>query len=233
MPLIPSDQLPLRTVETLAARPARGPAARPDVQPTPRPWPLESADEVLARRRATRDYTGDALSQRDLATVIERAFAAELALWPGERHGEIGFTIVVAAFRVEGLVSGLYIADPDKGINVNPAQSEPLILEQLRSAYTNAACLVGVCADFAAAGAGKPGYGPLLIRAGTVGYGAWLAAVDIGFAGCAFGAPHHAITEVAQLFDSCSRHVFTVAVGTAAPQPGTIGPATPDEEIQG
>jgi hypothetical protein len=179
-------------------------------------WPLDSANGVLARRRAVRRFSGDEVDPRDVATIAGRAREAERALWPAEAHGTIGFTLLVAAFRVTGLVPGLYLAG-DEASEPSAALAAAGWLDELRGAYADAAFLLLICADIAAAcRAGEPGYGPLLIRAGTVGYGAWLAGVSMGLAGCLYAAPHYLVTQAIREADGRSNHVFTASLGWAA-----------------
>lgn len=174
---------------------------------------------TLARRGAVRRFTGDPVPLADLTGIIERARHAERVLWPADVHGAIRYTILFAANRIAGLVPGLYLADEQDDDGSGPRLvSDNELMSVLRAAYGDAPCLVFVCANFAAARhPGGPGYGPLLIRAGTLGHAVWLSAIDAGLGGCVYGAPHHRVTDIARWADDdWSRHVFTAALGVPA-----------------
>jgi nitroreductase len=226
MPLISTGELPRSVLALLEARGSQPEQTCPPFAATA--WPLEAPENVLARRRAVRQFTDDAVAPQDVETIVEHARQAERSVWPAEAHGVIGYTLVVAAFRITGLVPGLYLvsADPAAG-SFSMLASGPW-LDSLRAAYADAACLLLICADIAAAcRPGAPGYGPLLIRAGTLGHGAWLSAISLGLAGCVYAGPHHRVTEAVRLVDARSNHIFTTSLGRAHPRLGPAG-TTPD-----
>jgi nitroreductase len=212
MPLMTAGELPRHIEALLGTREAS--ASRRGTQVTS--WPLGSPEEVLRRRRATRAFSTDPVPRHDLALIVDRARQAEQALWPAGGHGAIDYTILAAAFRITGLPPGLYRTGRDGDL----APLAAPWLNTLRLAYADAACLLLICADVTAAcRAGGPGYGPLLVRAGTLGHGVWLAAIDLGLAGCVYAGPHHQVTGAARLAGSGCRHLFTASVGRAQPDP--------------
>jgi len=230
MPLIPAEELPHGVLAVLRTRDSwpvetgrRFPAAT---------RPLETAESVLAGRRAVRLFTGEPVAARDVAKIAEHARRAERAVWPAPAHGVIGYTILVAAFRITGLAPGLYLVSEDSSEPFSALPTVPC-LESLRTAYSDAAFLLLVCADIAAACQhGAPGYGPLLIRAGTLGHGAWLGAISLGLAGCVYAGPHHLVTEAVRLLDGRSNHIFTTSLGWAHRPAASCAYGTPDEEAR-
>jgi hypothetical protein len=214
MPLTPAGQLSHSVLDLLKLR-----DGRPDETQQPLmtvPWPSGAANDALARRRAVRHFTDEPISLPALATVIEHARAAGQTVWPAEVHGLVEYTILIAAFRVTGLDPGLYLAGGDTKTDPFSRPTDAPWLDSLRAAYADAACLLLICANITAAcRTGGPGYGPLLIRAGTIGYAAWLSAISLGLAGCVYARPHYRVTEVARLVDGRSNHVFTISLGTA------------------
>lgn len=210
MPVIPAGELALIVHALLGDRqgPAGQSAPGQDRHCLPAHWPLPGAWDVLAQRRAVRQFTSESVALRDVLTIAEQARDAEHAIWPAAVHGDIDYTILIAAFRVAGLEPGLYLAGRE------PASVPFPELDELRTAYADAACLLLICADISAAGPPDgPEYGPLLIRAGTIGYGAWLTAIRLGLAGCVYAAAHHQVTAAARLVDARLNHVFTASAG--------------------
>jgi hypothetical protein len=59
----------------------------------------------------------------------------------------------------------------------------------------------------------------LYLPAAAAGYGAWLAAVSIGLAGCAFGGSNHRVTAAMRHGGEPLRHLFTVAIGYPGGRP--------------
>lgn len=211
------SQAILRQLRARGGQPRDG-VRGPEHQPvTAQAWPPGSDPGSLARRRSDRRFTGDPVPLADLALIIGRAREAERVLWPTDAHGAIRYTILFAAYRIAGLAPGLYLANEREDDGFCLLLTADDWLGVLRAAYSDAACLVFVCADFTAACCpGSPGYGPLLIRAGTLGHAVWLSAIDVGLAGCVYGAPHHHVTDVLRRTDDWSRHVFTTALGVPA-----------------
>ena len=64
----------------------------------------------------------------------------------------------------------------------------------------------------------------MLVRAGTIGHGAWLWAVSAGLAASVYGSTSHHVSAAARQLDVNLRHLFTVALGlplAAAPGMGS------------
>jgi hypothetical protein len=249
MPLIPSGEVPQRIAQALAVRgglshAGRGPSTATATNTAPEtipngnmrggdpachhpPWLPGSIESVMVGRRAVHQFADDELSRQQLTAIADSAYKAEQTVWPAETHGTIRFTILAAAYRVSTLRPGLYLVDPAAADDAfQPLTAGPW-LESLREVYADAACLMLVCADFSGAcRTDGPGYGPLVIRAGTLGYGAWLSAVGLGLAGCVYGATHYRVTETVRQLHAQSRHMFTVAVGRPASTPTLPGNTT-------
>ena len=223
--LIPAGQLSQTVSDLLAVR--RPPlAAAQTAAHRAAAWPLGEPDEVLARRWATRRFTAEPVSPRDLGVMTARALRADEALWPSSRHRELRFTILLAALRVSGLAPGLYRWAPGETGAWAELDEDPW-LSDLPGRYADAPCLVFVCAAIGPACAPDgPGYGPLLVRAGTIGHALWLSALSGGLAGCLFAAPHYRVTAAVRALDGQTNHILTVALGHAAGSaPAAGGPA--------
>jgi hypothetical protein len=214
MPLTPADELSHSVLDLLKLRDGRPVETQQRLMTVP--WPLGAANDVLACRRAVRHFTDEPISLADVATIIEHARTADQTVWPAEVHGSMKYTILIAAFRVNGLDPGLYLAGGDTNTDPFSRLTDTPWLDSLRVAYADAACLLLICGDISAAcRTDGSGYGPLLIRAGTIGYAAWLSAISLGLAGCVYARPHYRVTEAVRPVDGGSNHVFTTSLGTA------------------
>jgi nitroreductase len=181
-----------------------------------RAWLPGSVDEILLRRRSVREFASGPLPVSQLQAAATAARNAEAATWPARSHGTSAFEILVAAFRVDGLPKGMFvIRDAGQTRLAGPGAAR---LDSLRGQYADAPALLLICADLnqACRAAGAAGYPSTLVRAGTMGYAAWLWAISAGLAGSVYGAPSHRVTEVARQLDTNLRHLFTVAIGTPA-----------------
>jgi hypothetical protein len=183
-------------------------------------WLRGSAEEALTQRRSVRAFAAAGVSRSDVLGAIRAARDAEEAVWPPGKHGRMGLGMLVAAFNVDGLTRGLYSA--------REASTEPILLDSaylniLREQYAEAPVLILICADVnqACRDAGEAGYPAALIRAGTVGYAAWLWSVSAGLAGCVYGATSQHASGVGRQWDENLRHLFTVAIGVPA---GAVSP---------
>ncbi|WP_369192350.1 hypothetical protein [Streptomyces sp. R08] len=151
-----------------------------------------------------------------LDQVRQSGLAAERRQWPYEIHGDMGITIAVAAYRVDGLVPGLHlyenVGDGDPQLTVDDADW----LGLLRAKYADAPALLLVCGDLDAACAvhGAAGYPHVLTRCGHAGYAALLSAVSFGLAAAPFGFTVPWPRTVRGLCGEANRnHLFTVALG--------------------
>lgn len=225
MPLIAESSL-LRSMTTHPGRPAvpgeaaapaaSGPApAAADGTPAPYLSQLMPLEEILRRRRSVRRFAEEPVQVHELESVIRHGLAAERSCWPPGAHPAVGLRIAIAAFAVRGLEAGLYLAEPDTGTCTAPPLEDGS-LAGLPARYCEAPVMIFVCGSLAQACAayGQRGYPRLLVRAGAAGYGAWLAAVAAGLAGCAYGATSHRVTAAVSRHSGGSlRHLFTVAIG--------------------
>jgi Nitroreductase family len=175
---------------------------------------LETPLEVVLRRRgAVREFSAAELPVGQVEDLVARGFVAERQVWRAGAHGDPGFAVLVAARRVAGLAEGVYAATLQR-----PALARlqvPAPLAPVRQAYGDAPAFLLICADphQQRTGAGGCSYGSLLVRAGTLGYAMWLAAISSGLAGCAYGGGCHDATLFARHLNPRFRHLFTVAIG--------------------
>jgi len=179
------------------------------------PGPIEDA---LARRRSVRVFAPDAVSSSLVKAIVTAAYDAEAATWPPRWHGAATLAILVAAYRVDGMARGLYAPSIEPGRQ--PLGADDAWLQALPAMYADAPALLLICADLngACREAGAAGYPATLVRAGTLGYAAWLWALSSGLAGSVYAGPSPGVTGAARQLDANLRHLFTVAVGVPADQ---------------
>jgi nitroreductase len=190
--------------------------------PVPRgPEQVLPLEEALCRRRSVRAFGAEEVSRSDVDFVIGSGLAAERTQQAPGTHPDMGVTIATAAFNVGGLEPGLYLPAAAAGAVCGRGPGAQW-LAGLQAQYADAPALLLVCGNLAraCAAAGRRGYPQLLVRAGAAGYGAWLAAVSIGLAGCAFGGSNHRVTAAMSRHGSEPlRHLFTVAIGYPGGRP--------------
>jgi Nitroreductase family len=194
-----------------APRPAvsAGPSAlsSPEVCPVP--------GQTLAGRRSVRQFAGRPVPVALLADACHNAVRAEHASWPAEAHGDAGLKIVVAAAQVDGLAKGAHafsIATDGFDYLAGPA-----LIDELRLHYAKAPAFVLVCADRARDVLPQSTYQSMLVRAGSLGYAAWLNAMAAGLCGCPFGrAISEAPIALSAGYGRPVHHLFTIALGWPA-----------------
>jgi nitroreductase len=243
MPAVIPDVQTGRVAETMQVRQPRrldedpaGSAERPrqwaparDDTPALRPPGLSSLpgpiEDVLIRRRSVRSFAPDPVPASFVRDAVTAARDAEAATWPAGPHGLVTFTVLVAAYRVSGTARGLYAPGAEAG--ARPLRSAGACLDALPALYTDAPVLLLICADLneACRTAGASGYPSALVRAGTMGYAAWLWALSAGLAGSVYAPASHQVTAVARQLDVNLRHLFTVALGAPARPAGSRGDA--------
>ncbi|MGW7548368.1 hypothetical protein ACWGKQ_45720 [Streptomyces sp. NPDC054770] len=175
-----------------------------------------TVDEVLRRRTSVSRFAAEPLSSDVLDQVRRSGLAAERRQWPYESHGDVGITVAVAAYRVDGLAPGLHLYE-DSG-NGGPRVTVDVAdwLRLLQVKYADAPALLLVCGDLDAACAvhGAAGYPHVLTRCGHAGYAALLSAVSLGLAAAPFGFTVPWPRSVRGLCGDWNRHhLFTVALG--------------------
>jgi hypothetical protein len=178
-------------------------------------WLRGTVEEYLTRRQSVRSFAPSAVPRSDVLGAIAAARDADEAVWPLGRHGAVGLDMLIAAFNIDGLASGLY-ATREAGTELLSPDSA--CLDILREQYADAPVLVLICADLnqACRDAGQAGYPATLIRAGTAGYAAWLWSISAGLAGCVYGPASQHANSAARRLDVNLRHLFTVAIGVPA-----------------
>jgi hypothetical protein len=146
----------------------------------------------------------------DVHGIVARALAVESSTWPARTHGNAGLAFLLAAVRVSGLTPGLYAVGPAAACR---ALTGARPLAGLRDKYADAPALLFVCGDLHYGAGTVPGYGSVLVRAGSLGYASWLAAIASGIAGTVFGGTCNEVSRAAQKADPRLSHLFTVALG--------------------
>ncbi len=174
-------------------------------------WLHGPVEDILRSRSSVRAFSADPLPASCVRDAVSAARAAEAAVWPARSHGAATFEVLVAAFNVAGLDGGLYPAHGRCPL-ATPASGW---LDSLRGLYADAPALLLICGDLngACRAAGPSGYGSMLVRAGSIGYGAWLWAVSASLAASVYGGTSHRVTGAARLLNGNLRHLFTVAIG--------------------
>jgi nitroreductase len=229
-------QLPIPGPGTTRAQGRQAPAGQDAAAAGHHTWLPGSIDDTLARRHSVRAFTTDPLPRSTICAAATAARDAEAAAWPAGTHGAGAFQIIVAAFRVDGLAKGLHAIrtgpdatplgpeiGPEIGTEIGPEiDTDNGWLESLGKEYVDAPALLLICGDLNAAcrDGGPTGYASMLVRAGTIGYAAWLWAVSAGLAGSVYGPACHRVTGAARQLDANLRHLFTVAIGASAEPAG-------------
>jgi hypothetical protein len=162
-------------------------------------------DEILSERRSVREFADAQVTQAELRWIAESALACERRVWHPGQHGSTPLFLLATVFRVTGLAPGLYDCP---GFEARAASGAEL--EGLRERYADAAALLHVCGRITTE------YPQCVTRAGSLGYAAWLAAIDGGLAGSVYGGGCALVTAAARRSVPGSRHLFTVAVGFGA-----------------
>jgi hypothetical protein len=176
-------------------------------------WLPGSVQETLTRRRSVRTFRGEPVSSWCVRAVVAAARDAEAVVWPSASPDPAVFEILVAAFDVAGLAAGLYTTCGKSGADMVKVDSARL--DSLRALYADAPVLLLICGDLnlACRVAGPAGYASMLVRAGTIGYGAWLRAISAGLAGSVYGGASHEVSAAARRVNADLWHLFTVALG--------------------
>src|SRR5215813_7185252 len=197
-----------------AAGAAGSPAAHPDAGPGgPCPQVLPVLTRTLAERRSVREFASRPVPVRLLEFACRAGIEVERASWPAALHVECGTGIAVAVQDVTGLPRGIFRYLPAEGRFLPVAGAE--LLGDLRSWYAPAPALLLVHGSLDKARRPSPqnGYQRLLVRAGTLGYAAMLAALSTGLCGCLFGRASSSISRSLRTGDDRLIHLFTVAIG--------------------
>lgn len=169
-------------------------------------------EDVLRKRESVRDFAPRELKAEHVTDLICRGYAAERQVWPARAHGDARLVVLLAAYRVTGMTPNMYaVPAGDQRPSPVPGQLP------LAATYADAPALLLICADphQQARDPSGSGYGSLLVRAGTLGYAMWLAAVSSGLAGSVYGGSCDDVTIAARGWDKRYRHFFTVAIGIA------------------
>jgi hypothetical protein len=200
----------LQSRDPTPAQPEYGPYT-----PSQSYWPPANIADVLLRRKSVRKFAPAVIPYRHLRWTISAAYTAEGHDWPHEQHGDAGLVFLVTAYRVSGLAPGIYAAGRLNN-DFRPVATGISWLPDLQIEYAAASALLHVCGTLykEVEDEDAPGYGALLVRAGALGYAAWLSAISHGYAGSVYAGRSPRINQLAQAaVNGNLRHIFTVAVG--------------------
>ncbi|HEY7143133.1 MAG TPA: hypothetical protein VH637_02730 [Streptosporangiaceae bacterium] len=188
--------------------------AHADVRPAgPRPQAPPALARTLAGRRSVREFASRPVPVDLLEFACQAGIEAERATWPTPQHGDCGIGIAVAGWDVTGLPRGIFRYLPADRRFV-PVAGDGL-RSDLRSSYASSPALLLIHGSLDKARARSPqhGYQRLLVRAGTLGYAAMLAALSTGLSGCLFGRASSSISRSLRTGDDRLAHLFTAAIG--------------------
>ena len=190
------------------------PVAYVDAMPGgPRPQVVPALAPALAERRSVREFASRPVPVNLLEFACRAGIEVERASWPTARHGECGTGIAVAVWDVTGLPQGIFRYLPAEGRFLPVAEVE--CHGDLRARYAAAPALLLVYGSLDKAREPSPqnGYQRLLVRAGTLGYAAMLAALSMGLGGCLFGRASSSVSRSLRTGDDRLIHLLTVAIG--------------------
>jgi nitroreductase len=198
MPIMRETERTEQVLRLLSSPERKGicrPAGR---MPEPQRWPAPTT-EIVRSRHSVRTFSTEPIDIAHLRVIIDSAHL---------RHP--GFSVLIAAYRVADLDSGTYLAEPGNELTARPEY----ILDGVREAYADAAALLIICGDLAAAveADGPNGYSRLLVQAGAFAYTAWLTALSLGLAGSVYGRSNGDADAAARRSGGL-RHLFTAALG--------------------
>lgn len=202
-------------------RPADGGIPLPDVTETGRPL-----QEVLRERTAIRFFDPSPIELDDLATVLAAAIAGDQADWQEQRERGLHVNVKVIAWRVNGLECP-HVYKYDVGahslipVGAVPAGEEAEMLV-LQREFSWAPALIVVTGSLGAAldYYGSHGYRHMLVRGGSAGYRAWLAALSLGYTGSVFaGLLPRPLTEYAKVDGYKESQLFAFCFGRPYPIP--------------
>jgi hypothetical protein len=165
---------------------------------------------VLAARTAVRTFSPRRPEAQRLARVTALALDHDASQWPTAEHGPPP-GLMLAAYDVAGLDPGLHSWSTQTA-EFLPAGRPPW-LPDLQERYSAAPAIFLIHDSLLSQGADA--YGGLLVRAGSLGYGLWLAARTHGLDACAFGGASPEVTTYLRRDASADRHLFTLVVGHA------------------
>lgn len=126
-------------------------------------------------------------------------------------------TVLLAAANVGGLARGVYEYRPRERV-FDLAASGGEVIDALRDAYVRAPAFLLICdSPTAEQPAGSTGqFGRGLLRAGSLGYCAWLAALSAGLCGSVHGRVSYEVAEGLRGLRRPSNNLFALAVGHPA-----------------
>ena len=220
----PTPTTPQRTTPRHRADPPPA-IGDPVVVPPAAPGARATLLETLRRRMSVRFYAPTAIAAGVVADLIGAGLDADAALWP-DAGGET-FEATVLAFRVAGLVPGIYryeragrrflrIADL-------PGAAELFNLT-LQQEFCRSAAIISLGADLQAhaEARGAHGYRRVAGRAGAAAYTMWLESVAAGLVGSVFAGFIPASVRRPLRSDGAARHqMFALAIG-APPAPSDV-----------
>ncbi|HEY2793111.1 MAG TPA: nitroreductase family protein [Micromonosporaceae bacterium] len=177
-------------------------------------WSPTELAAILGQRHAVRSFTAEPVRVDQVASIAACAYSADERLWPSHVHGDVGLSITVAARNVNGLPRGLHRIDRSGARSA--IAGDDALLEALARDLADAPVLLLIGADLGSACArSESGYGAALVRCGSLGYAAWLAAIHAGLSGCAHGGSHPLVTAAYVADGRAGRHMFSISVGAA------------------
>ncbi|BCY08346.1 hypothetical protein [Actinoplanes sp. L3-i22] len=189
--------------------------------PDPAP-PRAELDDVLADRVAVRDYAPTPLTTAEVSAICAAADLMDVEAWPREQQAGLGLELYLAAWRVDGVDTGLYrylpeqralrrVADLPSG-----AEAAELVMQE---EFAEAAALLLITGNLAGAidRHGSHGHRLLLTRGGAAGHAAWLAALRLRLVGTVFaGLLPHVLRERAGADGYHRAPLLAFAAGRAA-----------------
>jgi SagB-type dehydrogenase family enzyme len=148
--------------------------------------------DVLANRTSVRKYSQCAIPIGSVLAMLEGAYNGDSSDWPHQQRPERVFSVLVLAFRVDGLDPGVYAYDPYKPAlprvrgALTSEEAENLFVER---ELASAPAVFWIVGDMSLSSTiyGSLAYRHLLLRAGAAANRLSIAAIAMGLGGCIVG----------------------------------------------
>jgi Nitroreductase family len=176
----------------------------------------ERLDVLLQARKSVRTFSARPVSANAIGRAVDWGIAADRELWPEENASGVDLELVLVAWSVDQLETGVYVWEDGsfRFIKEAPERNSRGSVT-LQRGLQSAPALILAAGNLLASRArhGDHGYRLLLSRAGAACHTAWLAAIDEGLAGVIFAGFQPAAARYIFAASMVRRQLLALAVG--------------------